>query len=86
MSIIDSLFGEYGGDLAIDLGTANTLVLYTFLLEVLPILVHWNIHYLLLIAFLLLFVHLLKYSNLVFCRIFQYDKQIYHYDISLLYS
>ncbi len=26
MSIIDSLFGEYGGDLAIDLGTANTLV------------------------------------------------------------
>ena len=26
MSIFDSLFGEYGGDLAIDLGTANTLV------------------------------------------------------------
>ena len=26
MSIIDSLFGEYDGDLAIDLGTANTLV------------------------------------------------------------
>ena len=26
MSILDSLFGEYGGDLAIDLGTANTLV------------------------------------------------------------
>ena len=26
MSIIDTLFGEYGGDLAIDLGTANTLV------------------------------------------------------------
>ena len=26
MSLFDSLFGEYGGDLAIDLGTANTLV------------------------------------------------------------
>ena len=26
MSFIDSIFGEYGGDLAIDLGTANTLV------------------------------------------------------------
>ena len=26
MSIFDSLFGQYGGDLAIDLGTANTLV------------------------------------------------------------
>ena len=26
MSFLDSLFGEYGGDLAIDLGTANTLV------------------------------------------------------------
>ncbi|SEH58207.1 MULTISPECIES: rod shape-determining protein [Atopobiaceae] len=26
MSILDSLFGEYDGDLAIDLGTANTLV------------------------------------------------------------
>ena len=26
MSIFDSIFGEYGGDLAIDLGTANTLV------------------------------------------------------------
>ena len=26
MSIIDSFFGEYDGDLAIDLGTANTLV------------------------------------------------------------
>lgn len=26
MSFFDSLFGEYGGDLAIDLGTANTLV------------------------------------------------------------
>lgn len=26
MSVFDSLFGEYGGDLAIDLGTANTLV------------------------------------------------------------
>jgi rod shape-determining protein MreB len=26
MSIFDSIFGQYGGDLAIDLGTANTLV------------------------------------------------------------
>lgn len=26
MSLFDSLFGQYGGDLAIDLGTANTLV------------------------------------------------------------
>ena len=26
MSLIDSLFGQYEGDLAIDLGTANTLV------------------------------------------------------------
>lgn len=26
MSFLDSIFGEYGGDLAIDLGTANTLV------------------------------------------------------------
>ncbi|MBR2835800.1 MAG: rod shape-determining protein [Coriobacteriales bacterium] len=26
MSLLDSLFGRYGGDLAIDLGTANTLV------------------------------------------------------------
>ena len=26
MSLLDSLFGNYGGDLAIDLGTANTLV------------------------------------------------------------
>lgn len=26
MSLFDTLFGEYGGDLAIDLGTANTLV------------------------------------------------------------
>ena len=26
MSFFDSIFGEYGGDLAIDLGTANTLV------------------------------------------------------------
>ena len=26
MAFFDSLFGEYGGDLAIDLGTANTLV------------------------------------------------------------
>ena len=26
MSIFDAIFGEYGGDLAIDLGTANTLV------------------------------------------------------------
>ena len=26
MSILDNIFGEYGGDLAIDLGTANTLV------------------------------------------------------------
>jgi rod shape-determining protein MreB len=26
MSFIDSIFGEYGGDLAIDLGTTNTLV------------------------------------------------------------
>ena len=26
MSLFDSLFGEYGGDLAIDIGTANTLV------------------------------------------------------------
>lgn len=26
MSLFDNLFGEYGGDLAIDLGTANTLV------------------------------------------------------------
>ena len=29
MSIFDSLFGEYGGDLAIDLGTAHTLVAMT---------------------------------------------------------
>ena len=26
MSLLDTIFGEYGGDLAIDLGTANTLV------------------------------------------------------------
>ena len=26
MSIFDAVFGEYGEDLAIDLGTANTLV------------------------------------------------------------
>jgi rod shape-determining protein MreB len=26
MSLIETLFGEYGGDLVIDLGTANTLV------------------------------------------------------------
>ena len=26
MSFLDTLFGETGGDLAIDLGTANTLV------------------------------------------------------------